>query len=244
VTAVDAVIFDWGGTLTPWHTIDLHEQWAAYTRVYDPAHADELAGRLLAAENEAWTAAREHQQSGTLDELLRSAGIDPTAELHEQALAAYQEFWTPHTLIDPDAPPLLRALRERGIKVGVLSNTLWPREYHEVVFRRDGVLDLIDGAVYSSEIAWTKPHPEAFRAAMTAVGVAEPASRGVRRRPPLRRRARREGGRHARRPRAAQRDPARPAGHVEGDPDAVVQRLGDLLAIIDGWNAGRSTAEG
>ena len=33
-------------------------------------------------------------------------------------------------------------------------------------------------------------------------------------------------------------------GHVEGDPDAVVQRLGDLLGIIDGWNAGRSTAEG
>ena len=70
MTAVDAVIFDWGGTLTPWHTIDLHEQWAAYTRVYDPAHADELAGRLLAAENEAWGAAREHQRSGTLDELL------------------------------------------------------------------------------------------------------------------------------------------------------------------------------
>ena len=30
-------------------------------------------------------------------------------------------------------------------------------------------------------------------------------------------------------------------GHVEGDPDAVVQRLGDLLAIIDAWNAGRTT---
>ena len=166
---------------------------------------------MLAAENEAWNAAREHQRSGTLDELLRSAGIDPDTEQHAKALAAYQEFWTPHTLIDPDAPPLLRALRERGIKVGVLSNTIWTREYHEIVFRRDGVLDLIDGAVYSSEIAWTKPHPEAFRAAMAAVGVADAGPRGVRRRPSVRRRARREGGRHARRPRAAQRDSARPA---------------------------------
>jgi putative hydrolase of the HAD superfamily len=42
------------------------------------------------------------------------------------------------------------------------------------VFRRDGVLDLIDGAVYSSEIAWTKPHPEAFLAAMAAVGATDP----------------------------------------------------------------------
>jgi putative hydrolase of the HAD superfamily len=68
---------------------------------------------------------------------------------------------------------VLRRLRERGIKIGVLSNTLWPRTWHEEVFRRDGVLDLIDGAVYSSEIDWTKPHPAAFLAAMAAVGVSD-----------------------------------------------------------------------
>ena len=38
------------------------------------------------------------------------------------------------------------------------------------------VAHLIDGAVYTSEIAWTKPHPEAFRAAMAAVGVDDPAA--------------------------------------------------------------------
>ncbi len=72
--------------------------------------------------------------------------------------------------------PLLRSLRARSIRVGVLSNTLWPRALHERVFRRDEVLDLIDGAVYSSEIPWTKPHPEAFRAAMAAIGVTDPGS--------------------------------------------------------------------
>ena len=71
---------------------------------------------------------------------------------------------------------MLRELRRRGIKVGVLSNTMWPRSAHERVFVRDEVLDLIDGAVYSSEIPWTKPHPEAFRRAMAAVGVDDPAA--------------------------------------------------------------------
>ena len=28
-TTVDAVIFDWGGTLTPWHTVDLKACWLA-----------------------------------------------------------------------------------------------------------------------------------------------------------------------------------------------------------------------
>ncbi|HEV3292186.1 MAG TPA: HAD family hydrolase, partial [Streptosporangiaceae bacterium] len=54
--------------------------------------------------------------------------------------------------------------------------TMWPRSAHERVFARDGVLGLIDGAVYSSEIPWTKPHPEAFRAAMAAVGEDDPAA--------------------------------------------------------------------
>ena len=46
---------------------------------------------------------------------------------------------------------------------------------HDQIFVRDRVLDLIDGTVYSCELPWTKPHPEAFRAAMTAVGEDDPA---------------------------------------------------------------------
>jgi putative hydrolase of the HAD superfamily len=206
--AIEAVIFDWGGTLTPWHTIDLREQWAAYTRVYDPSRAD----------------------------LLHSVGVDPVGDRHESALRAYHDFWAPHTLIDPDAPGLLRGLRERGIRVGVLSNTLWTRAYHEEVFRRDGVLDLIDAAVYSSEIAYTKPHPEAFRAAMAAVGCGEPARAvfvGDRPYDDVHG-ARAVGMRAVLVPHSD--IPADQRGHVEGDPHAVVQRLGDLLTVIDGWN--------
>jgi putative hydrolase of the HAD superfamily len=237
-STLDAVIFDWGGTLTPWHTIDLREQWAAYTRVYDPPRADELAGVLLDAETAMWSRARDHQASGTLVELLRSAGVDAEGERHERALAAYNTFWDPHTYLDPDVPPLLNALRERGLKIGVLSNTVWTRDYHEEVFRRDGVLDLIDGAVYTSEIAWTKPHPEAFRAAMTAVGVADPSRVvfvGDRPYDDVHG-AKEVGMRAVLVPHSA--IPDNQKGHVEGDPDAVVQRLSDLLPVVDAWLAG------
>ena len=60
--------------------------------------------------------------------------------------------------------PLWEGLRERGIRIGVLSNTIWSRDYHRELFARDGVLDLIDGDVYSSEIHVVKPHADAFRA--------------------------------------------------------------------------------
>jgi putative hydrolase of the HAD superfamily len=235
---LSAVIFDWGGTLTPWHTIDLREQWTAYTSVRDPFRADELAGLLHAAEDDAWRRAREHQRSGTLDDIFRSVGIEPVGGLHEAALASFHDFWTPHTLIDPDVPALLAALRSRGLKVGVLSNTLWTRDYHEEVFRRDGVLDLIDGAVYTSEIEWTKPHPEAFRAAMSAVQVDDPARVvfvGDRPYDDVHG-AKEVGMRAVLVPHSA--IPENQKGHIEGDPDAVVQRLSDLLPVVDAWLAG------
>jgi len=165
---VEAVIFDWGGTLTPWHTIDARESWLAATG--DP----EAATLLGAAEDAAWLRARDEHRSATLAGVLDAAGIDAD----DRFLANYHAWWDPHTLTDADVPELFGWLRGEGIRIGILSNTIWPRERHEGIFARDEVLALIDGAVYTSEIAWTKPHPEAFRAALAAVGVAD-AGRAV-----------------------------------------------------------------
>ena len=68
--------------------------------------------------------------------------------------------------------PLWEGLRARGLKVGVLSNTIWSREYHREIFARDGVLELIDGDAYSSELHVVKPHAGAFEAVCKALDVA------------------------------------------------------------------------
>jgi putative hydrolase of the HAD superfamily len=170
--AIEAVIFDWGGTLTPWHTIDAAKLWSSICEPhFPPAEAAKYAAALLAAEDELWRLSKTEQRSATMSALFELAGVPVT----EAFLASYLGAWDAHTFTDPEVPDLLSYLRDRGIRIGVLSNTMWPRSWHEDVFRRDGVLELIDGAVYTSEIDWTKPHPEAFQAAMTAIGVTEPA---------------------------------------------------------------------
>ncbi len=171
--AVRAVIFDWGGTLTPWHSIDLAALWREACAPHFPAEwVDTVAAAMRAAEFECWRLCETAHRSATLDHVFERAGVMPG----EGFLDTYFGLWEPHTYTDPDVAPLLRSLRERGIRVGVLSNTMWPRARHEGIFHRDEVLSLIDGAVYTSEIPWTKPHPEAFRAAMAAVGVDDPAA--------------------------------------------------------------------
>jgi putative hydrolase of the HAD superfamily len=184
VSPVQAVVFDWGGTLTPWHDVDLPEQWRVFAREVhgipvgspevsedDLEQAHRLAERILAAEAAAWARGRTHHASASLADILDAAGVDAGHDRHHLALAAYHGFWEPHTHTDAQVRPLWEGLRERGIGVGVLSNTIWSRAYHREIFERDGVLDLIDADLYSSEIDHVKPHPEAFRAICGALDV-------------------------------------------------------------------------
>ncbi len=230
---VDAVIFDWGGTLTKWHDIDFHaESLALAQAVVNSEHDHHANARLLhAAGDVVWGRSRDHHRSSGLGDLFDEAGLEHDPEL----LSAYYEFWEPHTSTDPDVGPLFESLRAGGISVGVLSNTIWPREWHRGFFERDGVLHLIDGDVYTSEIAWTKPAPQAFEAAMAAVGAEDPARCvyvGDRLFDDIWG-ARNAGLRAVHVPHSA--IPANQVGHTEGEPDAVVQRLSDLLPVLARW---------
>jgi putative hydrolase of the HAD superfamily len=234
-----AVIFDWGGTLTPWHAVDVRGAWEEYARGYDPAAdpaaVSELAERLLAAEEALWATTRDHHRAASLDEVFAAAGVDPAAGEHLAGLAAYHASWEQHTWTDPEAEPTLVALRARGLKIGVLSNTLWSRERHELFFERDGVLPLIDAAVYTSETTWAKPHPEAFIAAMGALGLDDPASVvfvGDRPFDDIHG-AQAVGMRTVLVPHSD--IPQVQRGHTEGEPDAVISRLSELVAVVDGW---------
>lgn len=240
--SVGAVIFDWGGTITPWHTVDLDEQWRVFAREYhladeDPALVDELAARVWVAEDAGWRRGRAESASARLEDILAEAGIvadDPRAVA---GLAAYQAFWEPHTWTDNQVRPLWEGLHDRGIRVGVLSNTIWSRDYHRGLFARDGVLDLVDADVYSSETSWVKPAREIFLAAADALGVDPvrcvyvgdrgyedvfgPQSAGMRAILVP----------HSDIPVSQQ------VAH-EATPDAVVTQLLDVLAIVDGWGSG------
>jgi putative hydrolase of the HAD superfamily len=241
VGPIDAVIFDWGGTLTPWKTIDFPAIWravadrlAAAGQIPEP-DVVRVAAQLAAAEDAVWLRARDEHRSATLDEVFAQASVEPTAEAHA---AVYAE-WEHATYTDPEVPELFSGLRERGIRIGVLSTTTWQRAEHERIFERDGVLHFIDGAVYTCEIPWTKPHPEAFHAAMAAVDVADPARCvfvGDRTFDDIYG-AKQVGMRAVLVPHSV--IPEQQRGHSDGEPDAVIARLSELIGVVDTWRGAR-----
>lgn len=228
---IEAVIFDWGGTLTPWHAIDFDAEAQALALAAVGA-GPEAAEQLARANQEVWGWSRDHQRSARVHDIFEAAGL-----AHDEGmLTAYREFWEPHTMTDPDVPGLFARLRSDGIKVGVLSNTVWPREWHEDYFRRDDVLELIDGAVYTSEIPWTKPAPEAFEAAMKAVGAADP-SRCVFVGDRLFDDVWGASSYGMRTIHVPHSDiPVEQHGHSVGTPDAVVHRLAEIVDVVESWS--------
>lgn len=233
---IEAVIFDWGGTLTRWRPIDIPATWQAVAAVaLAGSHRDavtELGARLAEVDERLWARCRDGCESTRFADVLAECGLPESGDL----LAAHLGEWESATELDPDVPAVLSGLRERGVRVGVLSNTIWPRSQHEAWFARDGVLGLIDGAVYSSEIAWAKPHPQAFLAAAAAVGVTDPGRVLFVGDRPFEdiHGAARVGMRTALVPFTTIGDHER--GPVQGEADAVLERLLDVLALIDSWS--------
>jgi putative hydrolase of the HAD superfamily len=230
---IDAVLFDWGGTLTPFHDVDLLDLWRVAAQVLAPDRVDEVATALLAAEDEVWAEVRATCRSATTEQVIARAsersGLDVEEAVHGAALAAYLDSWTSHTHARPDAAEVLMSLREQGLRTGMLSNTHWPREWHERWLERDGLIELLDARVYTCELTHVKPHRVAFEALVDAVDVDPTRSVFV-----GDRQVDDIGGAHAMGMRTVHIPSGlSPGGEVEAD--AVITELAELLAVVEGW---------
>lgn len=236
---IEAVIFDWGGTLAEYAAIELADMWrlaARHLAGHIPVPEPEILDRLAVVEARMWERTATDARAASLSDLLAEAtgelGTDVASVVLEEAGTHYLDAWTPHIVHDAQAVPTLQALRERGLRIGLLSNTHWPPAYHEHFLDRDGLGGLIDARAYTSEMTHMKPHPEAFRHALAAVGVRDPA------------RAVFVGDRLFDDIFGAQRAGMRAVHIVNAKvppyavrPDATIHRLAELVPIVDGWLA-------
>jgi putative hydrolase of the HAD superfamily len=236
---VRAVIFDWGGTLSEYAGVELADMWALaadHLALHLPEDEPALMRHFGAIEERFWARVTGDQRAGTLADIIAEAtaelGVDVGEAILEEAATRYLDAWTPHVAHDPEARATLVALRERGLKIGLLSNTHWPRSFHEHFLERDGLASQIDARLYTSEMEYMKPHASAFRAALDAIEVesaAEAVFVGDR---PLDdiHGAQQVGMRAVLRPNPL-------VETFEVQPDATIQRLPELLALIDAWMA-------
>lgn len=108
---------------------------------------------------------RELEIAAVYSRALAQLGMDGVgARTRAQVLRLHQHAWFAGVAVRPGVPALLRALRGRGLRVGLCSNAPYPAPILRAQLRHLELLPLLDAVVFSSEVGWRKPHPLIFRA--------------------------------------------------------------------------------
>jgi HAD superfamily hydrolase (TIGR01509 family) len=236
--SVEAVIFDWGGTLTQWAQVELEDMWqlaSEHLAAETGRPALELKRALHAAELRMWERVNKEHYAGTLGEILadasRTLGLDVASAVLSEVATHHLDAWTPHMVHHPDAFETLQRLHGAGLKLALLSNTHWPETFHEHFLERDGLAQWLHVRAYTSNLRHSKPHRETFLHVLARLGVAPDKAVMVGDRPiDDVWGGQQVGMRGVWRP----HDQSPPLGDVV--PDAVIQRLDELPALIALWS--------
>lgn len=188
MTAPRAVVFDLGGTLVEWPDWEgaAPAKWAsAYDAV---AHAardglratrDEFVAAMRAAEKAHWERVdREHWSgppTGLVSDGFRRLGVTADESILIAALDGYARAVAGWCRVFDDTRETLGLLRDRGYRLGLLSNTWWAAEWHNADLAAHGLGDLLDELVYTSDLPCSKPDAFVFREIASRLGVAPDA---------------------------------------------------------------------
>jgi putative hydrolase of the HAD superfamily len=112
---------------------------------------------------------RSHSILDVLGSVFEQHGIEDM-QAHE-CLGPWYKRLTDLIYVEPDVAPTLHLLRERGLKIGLVSNTSWPSTTHDADLERYDLKDLLDCRLYSCEVGWEKPAPQIFHEALGCLGL-------------------------------------------------------------------------
>ncbi len=246
--SVRAVLFDLGHTL--W---DVRYNEALAPTIYRRVHrrlSRAVPGPLPSAER-LREAVTKHWIEEEVD-VIRNKRLDqrPAADIVAEGLATLGLEAPEHVLdritddilspdiwgryLEADTLGTLRALKERGLKLGVVSNTYQRGQVLSDQLAQSGALPYIDVGVFSSEMGLRKPHPSLFLTPLAELGVAPQDAVFVGDSPEDDIRGAQAVGM-----RAVLTRQYRQATVEDVTPDRIIWRLPELIEYIDSLNSQR-----
>lgn len=184
---IEAIIFDLGGTLLEYS--GGYESWPELEAPGFKAAHEYLgaAGISLPNLNEfqksgfdllprRWQMATSGERNLTvpslLSELLASFDMKlPADKLLDEAASRYQTAVCAGVTPMPDSSQTVRSLKERGYKLGLVSNTMFSGAMHIADMRKHDLDSFFDTMVFSADVNKWKPDPAPFQHVLEILGV-------------------------------------------------------------------------
>jgi putative hydrolase of the HAD superfamily len=245
-----AAVFDLGDTLVRF-TAEGETWWDVERRAFARAHRflsehhadaawEPFYERIKRFSDEYWKRATAGELSFVVDHIVRDTFVELKIPLSvdvergtvDAFCAEIADACTPFA----DAAPVLQALKERGLKIGLISNTMIHGRIHADDLRRFGLLGYFDDTVFSGDVGLWKPDRRIFERSLGALEVRPDEAFFVGDRI-----VDDVGGAQAVGMRAVLKvNPRTDSDYLDPRaatiaPDARIDRLEELLPLVDGW---------
>lgn len=184
---IRAIIFDLGGTLveyklpgTTWTQFEQAGAKAAFAHLARQGHKvptrEAFVDSVVEQVQSRWQQVTERGGNLHLADVLRDVcaayGIALSSAEAEATAHNYVTPLSAQARLLPGAKETLQAFRARGLKIGLISNTMWPGHYHLADLARHGLTEYFHHTLFSADFGVWKPHPEIFCQSLTALGAA------------------------------------------------------------------------
>jgi 2-haloalkanoic acid dehalogenase type II len=236
---MDETLVDWSAHRADWHALRRQHFGPVIDHLKEAGHdvpdLDTFVSAYNAENERLWKASGPPDwiaphTPAMLRSVLASAGVT-VGEEDVPALVGLVD-WGPMPGVSafPDAADVLRALRDAGVRTGLLTNASSTTTMRDRELEGYGLLDLIDERMTAGDAGHLKPHPGAFRAVLNRLSVdpQEAVMVGDRLEDDI------AGGQGVgMRTVWVRRNGATPRDGIR--PDATITALNELLDLLDNW---------
>lgn len=179
---LDDTLIDWGGHyISHWEKIEKKHLRGVYDYICQIAPGfnstlEVFSRTYVTRTRDAWAAARSTLLAPHLGRILvetaEALGAPEGALDLYACLKAYNWGKVDGTEVFPDSVEGLTLLRDRGLKLGLVTNASQPMLLRDVEMAQHGLLDFFPECRFAAaDVGYLKPHPNIFAAALDCLGV-------------------------------------------------------------------------
>ncbi len=177
--AIDGIIFDLGSTLIEyenisWDQLNLQCIQSGYSYLKDSGFSvpdlDLFFDRYISVRDDfrsySRATLREWDIRDAINQHLLSIGINDGNDIADHFFDAYYQRVAGQLTIFDDTAAVLGKLKDRGLRIGLVSNTIFPETYHKKELHGFGIDKYFDFTLFSSSFGFRKPHPSIYERAV------------------------------------------------------------------------------
>lgn len=175
---IEAIVFDLDDTLIDWAqpTVTREDFYqpriaAIHSYITQSGHTlppvDDFFQIVDEAITAAWTEAKVNWEIPSFGDVLClvfvNLGLDVSRIDINEVLRVFDWQPRPGVILFPDTIAVLQELRQRGYKIGMVTNSFLPMWMRDTELQAYGLMEYLDVRISAADVGYLKPHPQIYQ---------------------------------------------------------------------------------